>query len=239
MLGTALRGAHGVPADPALAVRWLKAASDAGVAEASFTLGQIREAGDAAAPDLQDAVVLYRLAVDQGSAVAEQHLGSLAATGALDGLLAPHRAIPWVVAAAEAGNPAAADWLSQQAAAGLRPAQTAFGLWLLTQEDRSGEISVQAADQFQAAAETGDVEAQHNLGRLYIQGQGVDQDYVMAHKWFNIAAAGGHRDALKMRGVVADLMTPEQVAKAQTAARGFVERPPAALSEETSEGISQ
>jgi TPR repeat protein len=31
--------------------------------------------------------------------------------------------------------------------------------------------------------------AQYNLGIIYAEGKGVPQDYVQAHKWFNLAAA--------------------------------------------------
>ncbi len=50
-------------------------------------------------------------------------------------------------------------------------------------------------------------------------GLGVTQDYVRAHKWFNIAAARGYADAAKNRDNVAKRMTPAQVAEAQRLAR--------------------
>ncbi len=62
--------------------------------------------------------------------------------------------------------------------------------------------------------------AQYNLGLMYHNGQGVPQDYVHAHMWFNLAAAGlppgEDRDsAVKNRDIVATLMTPAQIAEAQ------------------------
>ncbi|MCF6430538.1 hypothetical protein L1069_06500 [Leisingera sp. MMG025] len=60
------------------------------------------------------------------------------------------------------------------------------------------------------------------MGLLYTKGLGRDQDYVQAYKWLNIAAASGSAGALKTRAVVADLMTAEQVAEAQAAARAFL-----------------
>ena len=39
------------------------------------------------------------------------------------------------------------------------------------------------------AAEQGDARAQYNLGEMYLYGDGVPQDYVQAHKWFNLATA--------------------------------------------------
>ncbi len=55
-------------------------------------------------------------------------------------------------------------------------------------------------------------------------GLGVTQDYVRAHKWFNIAAARGYADAAKSRDMVAKLMTPAQIAEAQRLAREWKPR---------------
>jgi uncharacterized protein len=55
---------------------------------------------------------------------------------------------------------------------------------------------------------------------MYVNGQGVLQDYVQAHVWFNLAASGASdaklRDpAVKARDEAAAAMTPAQIAKAQ------------------------
>ncbi len=59
---------------------------------------------------------------------------------------------------------------------------------------------------------------------MYSMGRGVPQDYVQAHKWFNLAAATHTekeaRDrAVKARDRVAARMTPAQIAEAQKRAR--------------------
>ncbi len=59
------------------------------------------------------------------------------------------------------------------------------------------------------------------LGRLYVQGLGVPQDYVLAHMWFNLAASRGEMEALKEREAVGARMMPQQVAAAQERARGW------------------
>ena len=76
-----------------------------------------------------------------------------------------------------------------------------------------------AAKEFRLLAEQGDAGAQFNLGYRYSIGQGVPQDYVLAHMWFNIAAASGHEYALKARDLLASLMTSNQIAEAQQHAR--------------------
>jgi TPR repeat protein len=59
---------------------------------------------------------------------------------------------------------------------------------------------------------------------MYEWGTGVPQDYVQAHKWFNLAAAtfttpSGHDMAVQARDRVAAQMTPAQIAEAQKLAR--------------------
>ena len=58
------------------------------------------------------------------------------------------------------------------------------------------------------------------LGNRYVSGEGVPQDYVQAHKWYNLAAARyteveKRGNAVKNRDTVAAKMTPEQIAEAQ------------------------
>ncbi len=50
---------------------------------------------------------------------------------------------------------------------------------------------------------------------MYFNGQGVPQNYVKAHMWFNLAAAQGNEKAIKNRNAVSQLMTREQIAEAQ------------------------
>ena len=82
---------------------------------------------------------------------------------------------------------------------------------------------------YRRAANQGNAQAQFNLGRMYGNGQGVPQDYVEVHMWYNLAAAqqtGEDRDlAVKNRDVVAGRMTAEQLAEAQRRAREWTPMP--------------
>ena len=60
---------------------------------------------------------------------------------------------------------------------------------------------VKAAVEFLIAAQKGDVRAQLNLGLLYDQGQGVEQDYAQAVMWYTRAAQGG--DAMAQANLAA------------------------------------
>ena len=77
----------------------------------------------------------------------------------------------------------------------------------------------EALTEWQAAAAAGDRRAMLALGRLFAKGLGAPQNYVEAHKWFNLAASRGEAAALEERDAVAARMTPQQVAEAQTRAQ--------------------
>lgn len=68
-------------------------------------------------------------------------------------------------------------------------------------------------------AEEGSVDAFYDLGLLYSTGQGVEQNYVAAHKWFNLAAMRGLKRAHVDRAEIAKEMNFQQIAIAQREAR--------------------
>jgi len=74
------------------------------------------------------------------------------------------------------------------------------------------------------AAEPGNADAQTKLGRLYYKGQGVLQDYVMAHMYLNIAVANGSKEGAGLREVVFERLTPSQIAEAQKLAREWMKK---------------
>ena len=74
---------------------------------------------------------------------------------------------------------------------------------------------VEAFGLWQTGAEAGDRRAMLALGRMYVQGLGVPQDYIEAHKWFSLAASRGEAAAVQARDALAEKMTPQQVATAQ------------------------
>jgi len=79
-----------------------------------------------------------------------------------------------------------------------------------------------ALKEWEPLAEQGDADAQSNLGVMYSKGQGVIQDYTLAHMWLNIAASQRDKDATKNRDMVEKKMTPSQIEKAQDMARECV-----------------
>ncbi len=78
----------------------------------------------------------------------------------------------------------------------------------------------EAVKWYRLAAEQGHASAQVNLGSMYGTGQGVLQDYARAHMWYNLASAAGNSQyGTKHRDLVAKLMTPQQIEKAQEMAK--------------------
>jgi TPR repeat protein len=74
------------------------------------------------------------------------------------------------------------------------------------------------------AAKAGDADARAALGGLLVAGTAeTAPDYVTAYAWLNLAAGAGLPDAAETRDLIAQLMTLEQIAEAQTLARGFFE----------------
>jgi uncharacterized protein len=62
------------------------------------------------------------------------------------------------------------------------------------------------------------------LGIMCSTGQAMPLDMVAAHKWFNIAASLGLKDAIRLRNEVAAEMSESEIANAQRAARAWLTR---------------
>ncbi len=82
----------------------------------------------------------------------------------------------------------------------------------------SGDYLV-AAEEWYIAGSQGDVTSQFRLAQLYEQGLGAPQDFVEAHRWYNIAASLGHVEARKARDELGTRFTSDQLAEAQRLAK--------------------
>ena len=76
----------------------------------------------------------------------------------------------------------------------------------------------------EAAKRQGDETAEicFKLGMFYSIGGSVPADKVAAHKWFNLAAARGNREAANYRRELANEMSEREIADAQRAAREWI-----------------
>jgi len=76
-----------------------------------------------------------------------------------------------------------------------------------------------ALKEFRPLVDQGDPLAQATLGLMYAEGQGVPQDYVLAHMWMNLAVAKGVQEVVKGRDLLEKNMTTDQIAEAQRLAK--------------------
>jgi TPR repeat protein len=109
-----------------------------------------------------------------------------------------------------------------QAEKGNASAQSNLGVMYF--KGRGGVLQdyKEAAKWFRLAADNDDTEAKFYLGLAYVLGNGVPQDNVMAHMYWNLAARDGHKEAIEGRGMVTEDMTQSEIEKAQKLAKEWV-----------------
>jgi TPR repeat protein len=91
---------------------------------------------------------------------------------------------------------------------------------------KNGEAVMADIEMAASAVEPADADACFALGMNYSAGAGVAVDLVAAHKWFNIAAMRGHRDAAQLRREIAEQMSDAEIGFAQRAARDWLKAHP-------------
>ena len=194
--------------DYATALREWKPLAEQGNADAQFNLGLMYEKGWGVPQDYKTAMKWYRLAAEQGDA--DSQFNSTDFQKGLD--------------AAQKGDFATAlkEW-KLTAEQGYVSAQSNLGRMY---EKGRGVLQdyKTAVKWWKLSAEQGHASAQTNLGWVYGKGQGVIQDNVYAHMWGNLAASNGDENGAKLRDLVAKIMTPSQLEKAQDFARECVKK---------------
>ena len=155
-----------------------------------------------AATQESESIKQLRKAAGEGNADAQARLGLLYYRG---------RGVPQDFAEA-------LRWSRQAADQGDAVAQ--FNLGFMYSKGRGMPPDyAETAHWYRKAADQGNIEAQFNLGVMYDQGQGVPQDPVEAHKCLSLAVSRAVGDDIKKftdaRNLVAERMTPRQIAEAQ------------------------
>jgi lipid-binding SYLF domain-containing protein len=79
----------------------------------------------------------------------------------------------------------------------------------------------EARSKWLESARQGHVESLYELGKMFGEGQGVLQDFVTAHAYFNVAAAKGHKQAVQARQILDDMMSNEERAEARKRATEY------------------
>ena len=73
-----------------------------------------------------------------------------------------------------------------------------------------------------AAEIPADPEGQYQMGFRYASGRGVPKDMVMAYKWLTIASAQGHEQAIELKNMLSERMSPDQINAAEKLATAHV-----------------
>ena len=176
------------------AVKW----AQQGFATAQFLLGGMYYYGYGVVQDYREAVKWWTLAAQQGYAKAQYNLGLMYHDG--EGVETDVReAVKWWTLAAQQGH-----------------THAQYHLGLMYHDGEGVETNVrEAVKWWTLAAQQGHAKAQHHLGVMYYNGYGVEKDEAEAHKWLNLAVAQGDETARIVRDMVAQQMTPDQIAEAQ------------------------
>lgn len=195
--------------DYAVAERLFRPLAEQGDAQAQFCLGVMYRNGEGVQPDTQEAVKWFRKAAEQGYFRAQYLLGLSYDMG-------------WGVPKNEQE---AVKWIRKAAEQGSFLAQSDMG-WKYSFGRGVPKDEREGVKWFRKAAEQGDSSSQHALGARYEMGWGfwgISKDFIRAHMWYSVAAAGMSGSAEKMvmkdRDHVASRMTAEQIEKAQEMAR--------------------
>jgi TPR repeat protein len=85
-----------------------------------------------------------------------------------------------------------------------------------------GRFEGAASEAAALGAAGGGADVFFKLGMTYSTGSSVPADYVSAHKWFNLAAMRGCKEALRLRREMAALMSEAEISAAQRAARDWI-----------------
>jgi len=155
--------------------------------------------------DYATALRLLRPVAEKGNPQAQAYLGFMYIEG---------RGVPQ-------DDAEAAKWLRLAAEQGYAEAQSNLGVIYI--EGRGvPQDDAEAVKWLRLAAEQGYAEAQSNLGVMYAEGQGVPKDLEQALTWFIIGDALGEKEAKRGQDYATNLMTSDQIAKAQRMARKWM-----------------
>ena len=151
----------GVEENKEEAAQWYRLSAEAGDAESQLVLGFIYMNGRGVERDYAEAVNWFRLAAEAGNARAQNNLGNMY----------------WDGEGVERDYEEAAKWYRLAAEAGHKDAQAVL------------KKIIEAASTLRAA-ERGHAKAQHRLGWMYENGEGVWQNDEEAMNWYRRAAKG-------------------------------------------------
>lgn len=125
----------------------------------------------------------------------------------------------------------AAYWITLSAEQGYIRAQTELARMYKNADHVEQDLNKMLA-WYRRAAEAGDVGAQLFVADAYAFGHGAEVDLIEAYMWYEIALEYWGALAVRARDIVAEKMTPEQIAQAENRAREWRAAHPPAPSEQ-------
>lgn len=184
----------------------LQALAEKGDADAEQQLGVRYAKGDGVKRNYAEAMALFRKAAAQGNLKAVNDVGIMYFYG---------EGVPRNV-------DEAARWYRQAAEAGLPAAENNLGVMYIDLQIRPKDFA-QGVEWLRRAAEQGYPRALLNLGKAYERGTGVEQDWVQAHLWYSLAAAGGLEAGTRRAKALESDMKPGEIAEADSLAQRWSE----------------
>ena len=178
--------------------------------------------------DYPHALVLLHPLAEQGVPAAQYTLGQMYRRGR-GFILSLPEALPWLQQAAEAGYPpaqiavgemyeagegvtqdldVAAQWFQKAADSGSAQGQLHLGVHYIRIDP--GRDFAKAATWLKLAAQQEEAEAQYFLARLFLDGNGVEQDRAEAMVWFYRAGAQGHAPSQRFLYLLKQAETPDR-----------------------------
>ncbi|MEL6818607.1 MAG: tetratricopeptide repeat protein [Pseudomonadota bacterium] len=221
-LGIAHLNGIGGEVDEEKAFQRLLAAGQRGHMASKVTLASMYQAGRGTERDVNEAIRWFLPAAQAGNADATRRLGEIALTARAEGMeLEFAEAAIYVRGLFDQGVSDALSWLEVNAEAGDHEALLQLADIKLNSDQHETEFAT-GITMLQQAAEAGSTLAQSRLAARLSSGDGVEQSYVEAYRWANIAGASGNADAVQLRDTIIKLMTPVQIAKAQRLSRDYL-----------------
>eukprot|EP00439_Symbiodinium_sp_Y106_P066272 s2460_g10.t1 len=173
-LALAYTNGQGVRRDDAQAVVWMRRAAEQLEVEAAFMMGEMYRQGRGVRTDFSEAAKWYQRSAEAGFPKAQYTLGMLFLDGT--GLQQDLRqAEMWLKFAARQGHAEAKNNVA-------------------TIHAQRGEVE-EASQIWEELAQSGEPNAQCNLGMAFLRGAGREQNPEEANRWLSLAAAQGHQMA--------------------------------------------
>ncbi len=186
-------------------IKELMAKAEAGDPIAQNSLGSSYQTGKGVTKDQAQAFKWFLKAAEQGLPLAQYNLGFMLYRGS----------------GTQQDFQEALRWIGKSASQGFAVAQTALAGFYYRGAGGLPKNYDAAFFWYQKAASQGYPTAQYLLGLMFLQGLGVEQDYVRATAWFELASRGGDKGASAARDKATQFLDAEQTFEALQMASSF------------------